>query len=166
MFIQVIDYVRVIHHLLRPGGMWINQGPLLYHWTTDSEGNQDDRYSRSIEVRTACYRVIRGFLNVAYYTSLVFCRTVELGGTATRYCRFWIRICYRGDQGMFLYSLRYVYDVEYVQVSFLLRQRYNQLMLTDPPQYLFVGRFSSLFASPSINNLKSPPPYLQHLPVQ
>lgn len=55
---KVIDYVRVIHHMLRPGGVWINQGPLLYHWTTDSEGNHDDRYSRSIEVS---YAIIHGY---------------------------------------------------------------------------------------------------------
>ena len=46
----VVDYIDVIFHLLKPGGVWVNQGPLLYHWTTDSEGNNDPRYSKSIEV--------------------------------------------------------------------------------------------------------------------
>ena len=35
-----IDYLETIHHALRPGGVWVNFGPLLYHWRSDSEGNQ------------------------------------------------------------------------------------------------------------------------------
>ena len=46
----VVDYVQVIHQALRPGGVWINFGPLLYHWTSDSEGNGDARYDQSIEL--------------------------------------------------------------------------------------------------------------------
>lgn len=30
---NIIDYVRTIHKALKPGGLWINIGPLLYHWT-------------------------------------------------------------------------------------------------------------------------------------
>ena len=26
--------LQVIHHVLRPGGLWLNLGPLLYHWAT------------------------------------------------------------------------------------------------------------------------------------
>ena len=46
----VIDYLATIHHCLRPGGIWINFGPLLYHWMTDNEGNGDSRYGASIEL--------------------------------------------------------------------------------------------------------------------
>ena len=28
----VMEYIEVIHHCLKPGGYWINIGPLLYHW--------------------------------------------------------------------------------------------------------------------------------------
>ena len=28
----VMDYIEVIYKLLKPGGCWINLGPLLYHW--------------------------------------------------------------------------------------------------------------------------------------
>ena len=46
----VMDYIECIHHCLRPGGVWINLGPLLYHWVTDEEGNGDARYQQSIEL--------------------------------------------------------------------------------------------------------------------
>jgi N2227-like protein len=32
-----IDYLRVIHHILAPGGVWINLGPLLWHWENSDE---------------------------------------------------------------------------------------------------------------------------------
>ena len=28
----VLEYIEAIHRLLRPGGVWVNFGPLLYHW--------------------------------------------------------------------------------------------------------------------------------------
>ena len=46
----VMDYVETIHHVLKPGGVWINLGPLLYHWTTDSDNNGDSRYDQSVEL--------------------------------------------------------------------------------------------------------------------
>ena len=47
---NVIDYLDTIFHALRPGGYWINLGPLLYHWTNDSESNGDERFDQSIEL--------------------------------------------------------------------------------------------------------------------
>ena len=35
---------------MKPGGKWINFGPLLYHWRSDSEGTGDSRYDASIEL--------------------------------------------------------------------------------------------------------------------
>ncbi|KAK2466532.1 hypothetical protein APHAL10511_001394 [Amanita phalloides] len=29
---NVVNYLRVIHKILAPGGVWINLGPLLWHW--------------------------------------------------------------------------------------------------------------------------------------
>lgn len=29
---NVVEYIECIHHCLKPGGHWINLGPLLYHW--------------------------------------------------------------------------------------------------------------------------------------
>jgi carnosine N-methyltransferase len=46
----VLDYIDTIYHLLKPGGIWINIGPLLYHWVADYESNHDPRYNQSVEV--------------------------------------------------------------------------------------------------------------------
>ena len=46
----VIDYIETIHHALKKGGVWVNFGPLLYHWHSDTENNGDDRYNQSIEL--------------------------------------------------------------------------------------------------------------------
>ena len=48
----ILDYIETIDHILKPGGVWINLGPLLYHWEKDQDyGNNDPRYNQSIEVR-------------------------------------------------------------------------------------------------------------------
>ena len=49
-----LDYVDAIFTLLKPGGLWINLGPLLYHWVPSSSADLDgphfdDRYAQSIE---------------------------------------------------------------------------------------------------------------------
>jgi len=49
----VMEYIETIYSCLKPGGVWINLGPLLYHWATaDPEGasSQDDRYAQSVEL--------------------------------------------------------------------------------------------------------------------
>ncbi|KAK8803709.1 hypothetical protein WA158_001403 [Blastocystis sp. Blastoise] len=50
---NVINYLEVIYHALKPGAYWINYGPLLYHWQTSEPipPDQDDpRYEISIEL--------------------------------------------------------------------------------------------------------------------
>ena len=46
----VVEYVETIYGMLKPGGVWVNLGPLLYHWTTDVENNEDPRYQQSVEL--------------------------------------------------------------------------------------------------------------------
>uniref|UniRef100_A0AC34R3X9 Carnosine N-methyltransferase n=1 Tax=Panagrolaimus sp. JU765 TaxID=591449 RepID=A0AC34R3X9_9BILA len=36
-----IQYMRIIHRLLKPGGVWINFGPLLYHFADMSENSME-----------------------------------------------------------------------------------------------------------------------------
>ena len=38
--------------LLKEGGVWINFGPLLYHWAQSSTGDTDDRYRREYKKLT------------------------------------------------------------------------------------------------------------------
>lgn len=33
---DLIDYLLTLHHLLRPGGIWVNSGPLHYHSVTNT----------------------------------------------------------------------------------------------------------------------------------
>ncbi|OQS07067.1 hypothetical protein THRCLA_00923 [Thraustotheca clavata] len=46
---NVIEYIEAIERMLKPGGVWINLGPLLYHWQNGS-GEEDERYDQSIEL--------------------------------------------------------------------------------------------------------------------
>lgn len=46
----VVEYVETIYGMLKPGGVWVNLGPLLYHWTNDTENNEDPRYQQSVEL--------------------------------------------------------------------------------------------------------------------
>ena len=36
-----IDYIRIIHRILKPGGIWINFGPLLYHFADMPENSME-----------------------------------------------------------------------------------------------------------------------------
>ncbi|OQR91846.1 hypothetical protein ACHHYP_04298 [Achlya hypogyna] len=46
---NVIEYIEAIERMLKPGGVWINLGPLLYHWA-NGDGDDDERYDQSIEL--------------------------------------------------------------------------------------------------------------------
>ena len=46
----VLEYIEVIYNMLVDDGIWINLGPLLYHWVSDDDNNNDDRYNQSIEL--------------------------------------------------------------------------------------------------------------------
>ncbi|KIP05611.1 hypothetical protein PHLGIDRAFT_24983 [Phlebiopsis gigantea 11061_1 CR5-6] len=36
---NIVNYLRIIHKKLAPGGVWINLGPLLWHWENSSSGD-------------------------------------------------------------------------------------------------------------------------------
>ena len=46
---NVIEYIEAIERLLRPGGVWINFGPLMYHWYSATPDCSDERYERAVE---------------------------------------------------------------------------------------------------------------------
>ena len=82
----VLEYIDLIYRILKPNGVWINTGPLLYHWeeipineirtitssesssktaTTKQANNVDERYFRSIELSYSEIRYAmqaRGFI--------------------------------------------------------------------------------------------------------
>lgn len=47
--------------MLKPGGVWINMGPLLYHWAAAADAHvdssEDPRYRQSVEVGQCVFRV-------------------------------------------------------------------------------------------------------------
>lgn len=34
---NIVNYLEVIHRILKPEGIWINLGPLLWHWEYSQE---------------------------------------------------------------------------------------------------------------------------------
>lgn len=36
---NIVNYLRIIHRKLAPGGVWINMGPLLWHWENNTSGD-------------------------------------------------------------------------------------------------------------------------------
>ena len=62
--------------MLRPGGYWINLGPLLYHWAdvTDADGHaaDDKRYEQSIEVYRYSYMCTLS-LYYPFYCMFIVC---------------------------------------------------------------------------------------------
>lgn len=64
----VLDYLETIYQMLKPGGVWVNLGPLLYHWVADVDANEDDRYDQSVEVCIFTGSLIVRFLyNVMFF---------------------------------------------------------------------------------------------------
>jgi len=33
---NIVNYLRILHRILAPGGVWINLGPLLWHWENNN----------------------------------------------------------------------------------------------------------------------------------
>jgi len=44
---NIVNYLRIIHRILAPGGVWINLGPLLWHW--ENNNTSDPSIELSLE---------------------------------------------------------------------------------------------------------------------
>ncbi|TDL27902.1 N2227-domain-containing protein [Rickenella mellea] len=53
---NVINYLRVIHRILKPGGVWINLGPLLWHWENNTTNDPSIELDVE-EVKTLCRKI-------------------------------------------------------------------------------------------------------------
>ena len=69
---NILEYIQVIHKILKPAGVWINGGPLLWHWQKNEakafqnkkSSENDVRYSQSIEL---CYEQLKDIIiNVGF----------------------------------------------------------------------------------------------------
>jgi carnosine N-methyltransferase len=47
---NVVQYIRTFHALLKPGGVWINHGPLLYHFEGSSEVSIELSFEEVVDV--------------------------------------------------------------------------------------------------------------------
>jgi carnosine N-methyltransferase len=47
---NVVDFIEIIYKLLRKGGIWINLGPLLYHYAESSELSLEPSYEDIREI--------------------------------------------------------------------------------------------------------------------
>jgi hypothetical protein len=70
----VFEYIETIYRALKPGGLWVNMGPLLYHWVEDLDHNHDERYNKSIEVFYTYIYIRNLFLNAIYHFLRIFSR--------------------------------------------------------------------------------------------
>jgi carnosine N-methyltransferase len=92
---NVIEVLQVVHHMLRPGGVLINVGPLLYHWSgpllrpddgtwqkyRERHSHLDDRYMTSIDLAYDDVKEIMiniGFEILEENTGVDCCYTADL----------------------------------------------------------------------------------------
>eukprot|EP00615_Pteridomonas_danica_P017945 CAMPEP_0114404158 /NCGR_PEP_ID=MMETSP0102-20121206/19379_1 /TAXON_ID=38822 ORGANISM="Pteridomonas danica, Strain PT" /NCGR_SAMPLE_ID=MMETSP0102 /ASSEMBLY_ACC=CAM_ASM_000212 /LENGTH=387 /DNA_ID=CAMNT_0001568779 /DNA_START=1627 /DNA_END=2787 /DNA_ORIENTATION=- len=53
---NILEYIDMVYKLLAPGGVWINIGPLMYHWADQfselaaNTNHLDERYHQSLEL--------------------------------------------------------------------------------------------------------------------
>ncbi|KAF8953329.1 N2227-domain-containing protein [Flammula alnicola] len=53
---NIVKYLRIIHRILAPGGIWINLGPLLWHW--ENNNSNDPSIELDLEEVKALARTI------------------------------------------------------------------------------------------------------------
>ncbi|EJD01859.1 N2227-domain-containing protein [Fomitiporia mediterranea MF3/22] len=53
---NVINYLRIIHRILAPGGVWINLGPLLWHWENNTTNDPSIELDLE-EVKALCRKL-------------------------------------------------------------------------------------------------------------
>lgn len=69
---NVVQFIETIYHILKPGGVWINLGPLLYHYS-------DMKNEKSIE---PSFDVLCGVIK-----NIGFVMERKEIGLKTRYCQ-------------------------------------------------------------------------------
>ena len=53
---NIINYLKIIHRKLAPGGVWINLGPLLWHWENNTTNDPSIELDLE-EVKQLCAKV-------------------------------------------------------------------------------------------------------------
>ena len=82
-----LEYIDVIWRVLKPGGVWVNAGPLSFHWQAPdpeaevegSDSGIDPRYGQSVELSYSEIRhaiIKKGFKIVVSCTAAYVCSTI------------------------------------------------------------------------------------------
>ncbi|KAF7335718.1 N2227-domain-containing protein [Mycena venus] len=53
---NIVNYLRIIHNILAPGGVWVNMGPLLWHWENNTTNDPSIELSLE-EVKTLAHAI-------------------------------------------------------------------------------------------------------------
>lgn len=54
---NIVEYIRTLHHLLKPGGVWINLGPTLWHYEGSSNLKDTSIELDVDEIKSLCQRM-------------------------------------------------------------------------------------------------------------
>ncbi|GAQ89422.1 hypothetical protein KFL_005200030 [Klebsormidium nitens] len=92
---NVIAYLEVIARILKPGGVWINFGPLLYHFADAHQYSQDDELSVELSLETIL-RIARSFglklKREPQFVSTTYTSNPRSMMTTRYNCAFWTMI--------------------------------------------------------------------------
>ena len=116
--------------MLKPGGVWVNLGPLLYHWAAAADAHvdqaEDPRYRQSVEVK-AHFFSLRFWLRVQCYcarinvvslfSSFIYLIVAKLWGVEACDKGLRVRVSVRVVAWLYVHSLRHQHDVDHLQVS-------------------------------------------------
>ena len=97
-----VRYVEAIYKMLKPGGIWINLGPLLYHWVADMGSP-----SRSKMPLSTFF--IHTLSQYSMHSKIVELRRVEADNNGLR-----LRVSAGGVEGVQVHLLRTIHDVDHV----------------------------------------------------
>ncbi|MFH4974256.1 hypothetical protein AB6A40_000965 [Gnathostoma spinigerum] len=76
---NVLDYVDTIHRILKKGGLWINFGPLTYHYADSNEDSIELPYAEIIRViKTKGFRFLRDDRREKVPPALYACNSMSM----------------------------------------------------------------------------------------
>lgn len=67
---NIVNYLRVIHRILAPGGVWINLGPLLWHF--ENNNSHDPSVELDLEEVKRLAELVGFEINVRFFFFLSF----------------------------------------------------------------------------------------------
>lgn len=84
---NVIEFVEVIYNILKPGGIWVNLGPLLYHFSdVPSENSIEPTYEDLIIIiRSVGFTILVSILK-QFLVAVVLTRLIPFSEKQNRRC--------------------------------------------------------------------------------